>query len=257
MIEKIEIITNINKAYNEQYDKDMYEWRMISAKYKSANIFDLCNNIKFQKVLEVGAGEGSILQYLNDSEFCYNLYALEISRSGLENILNRKMKYLKEALLFNGYDIPYDDNTFDLVILSHVLEHVEYPRILLREIKRVSLYTVIEIPIDFRRNVDMNFTHFLNYGHINIFLPTLLRFLLKSEGFNIIKDKMTITDLEIIKYINKNNSIHKKIIHVLKFYRRKFIYHLLPKTLKEFKSDAYTVLTNNVGVPLESFLKNI
>ena len=48
------------------------DWRLIGAKGKSKNIVTLCENncIKPIKILEVGAGEGSILYWLDKMNFC-------------------------------------------------------------------------------------------------------------------------------------------------------------------------------------------
>ena len=77
-ITKIERILNVNQeitqisktlqsAYDEQYTDKMTEWREIGGKYKAANILNVCKNHEFSKVLECGAGEGSILKFLDES----------------------------------------------------------------------------------------------------------------------------------------------------------------------------------------------
>jgi hypothetical protein len=38
----------------------------------------------------------------------------------------------------SGYSIPYDGSALDLVILAHVVEHLEYPKTLLYEAGRVG-----------------------------------------------------------------------------------------------------------------------
>jgi ubiquinone/menaquinone biosynthesis C-methylase UbiE len=128
----------------------------------------------FKKVLEVGAGDGSILQKLSDYNFGSEYHAVEISDSGVAHIRSRNIKDLVSVQEFDGYKLPFEDDSFDLVILSHVLEHVEHERLLLREIKRVSSNFVIEVPIDYKPNVDKRIKHFLAYGHINMYTPTSL-----------------------------------------------------------------------------------
>jgi hypothetical protein len=43
------------------------------------------------------------------------------------------MRNLAEARTYDGYRIPYGDKRFDLAVLSHVVEHLEHPRLLLYE----------------------------------------------------------------------------------------------------------------------------
>ena len=187
-MQEFKIKTNLQAAYDEQYTADMTAWRELGAKYKAQNIVDLCASLNIEKALEVGAGEGSILKFLNEWSFCDELHALEISQSGINRIQERALSRVKSVQSFDGYIIPYGDDTFDLAILSHVLEHVEFPRLLLRELHRVARYVVIEVPCDFSFNVDQNVEHFLSYGHINVFVPTVLKFLLRTEHFQVVED---------------------------------------------------------------------
>src|SRR6185437_14698963 len=169
-------------------------------------IIDVCKGRTFKKVLEVGAGDGSILKYLADQNFAPDYHAVEISESGVEHILSRKIDALRSARLFDGYHLPFEDNSFDLIILSHVLEHVEHERLLLREIKRVASSFVIEVPCDYKTGVDNRIKHFMAYGHINVYTPTSLRYLLRTEGFDIEKDLVSLIEPEVTRfntYINQ------------------------------------------------------
>ena len=50
------------------------------------------------------------------------------------------------AVLGDGTKLPFKDNSFQFVILSHVLEHVENPEQLLNEIMRVGKSGYVEVP---------------------------------------------------------------------------------------------------------------
>jgi len=56
---------DVKSAYDDFYLGRDEQWRMLGAKYKSINITDVCRGYEFKKVLEVGAGDGSILQQLD------------------------------------------------------------------------------------------------------------------------------------------------------------------------------------------------
>ncbi|HRG52750.1 MAG TPA: class I SAM-dependent methyltransferase [Bacteroidia bacterium] len=231
----MQVSEEVKTAYANQYDQSIIEWRTIAAKYKAKNIVALAKDIKFDSVLEVGCGEGSILHWLSEWDFSKNICAVEISESGIEIVKSKKIKNLKEVLLFDGYKIPYPDNHFDLVVCSHVLEHVEHERVLLREIKRVSKYQIFEVPIDFSFYVDKKLNHFLAYGHINIYTPGLLRFLLLSENFKLKKDILVIYPDEVL-----NRSLKGMALYKARFKNR--ILKLFPYFLG-VKPNAYTVLT--------------
>ncbi len=146
------------------------------------------------------------MKLLAEKNFAPEYHAVEISESGVEHIKARDIPNLKSVEIFDGYRLPFADNSFDLVILSHVLEHVEHERILLRELKRVAGYCVIEVPLDYRPDVDKRIKHFLAYGHINMYTPTSLRYLLKTESFEVVADLTSMIEPEVTKfntYINQ------------------------------------------------------
>ncbi|HVW94734.1 MAG TPA: class I SAM-dependent methyltransferase [Mucilaginibacter sp.] len=252
------ISDNLKNAYEEFYQKHDEEWRMLGAKFKAQHIVEVCSGREFRKVLEVGAGDGSILKLLADKDFAPEYYAVEISESGVERIKARDIENLVSAELFDGYKLPFDNNSFDLIILSHVLEHVEHERLLLREIKRVARHFVIEVPLDYRTGVDKRIKHFLAYGHINIYTPTSLRYLLNSEGFEVEEDLTSMIEPEVTRfntYINQKRT--KNLITQLKISAEYMIKSglgkVLGKKMDEKLANAYTVLCKKADKHLEIF----
>ena len=249
-------ITSVGKtlqsAYDEQYSDTMTDWREICGKYKADNILKVCKDHKFTKVLECGAGEGSILKYLGMTNVFPELYATEISDSGVSQILKRNLQRLKEVKKFNGYEIPYPDKEFDMVYCSHVIEHVEHPRILLRELKRISRYQVFEIPLDYSIGIDRDVQHLLSYGHINIYTPSLFKFLLKSEGYEIISEHLSHMDGEVVLFNwYKNMNLKKTFFRELKlklYPALKLLKRINGKNrYDEYGYSAYTCLAKGVG----------
>jgi ubiquinone/menaquinone biosynthesis C-methylase UbiE len=238
---------NIKHAYDEFYEKHDEAWRMLGAKYKAQHIVDVCKGYTFKKVLEVGAGDGSILKYLADANLAPEYHAVEISDSGVKHIKQRNIPGVKSVQVFDGYHLPFEDNSFDLIILSHVLEHVEHERLLLRELKRVANFCVIEVPRDYKAGVDKKIKHFLAYGHINMYTPTSLRYLLLTEGLEVVADLTSMIEPEVTKfntYINQKKP--KSLVTDLKisteYAVKKALIALFGKDKAEEKANAYTVL---------------
>ena len=148
------------------------------------------------------------------------------------------LRYQCGCRVFDGHHLPYPDDYFDLAYCSHVIEHVEFPRQIIRELKRVSKYQFYEIPIDFSFYVDKKVDHFLSYGHINIFTPALFRFLLHSEGHRVIKDKCGFLNDNVVSRYFKNN-----IFKLLLFKIKTLILSSIPY-LKGIKPSFYCVLVN-------------
>lgn len=184
----MEINRELLESYDRQYTDAMTEWRELGGKYKAENILKVCSGFKFEKVLDCGAGEGSVLQCLDASGVFADLYAIEISSSAISQIQQRRLDHFRGVEKFNGYEIPYPDDTFDMAYCAHVIEHVEHPRQLLRELRRVSRFQVFEVPLDYCVDIDRKVELLHSCGHLNVFTPALFRFLLKSEGFEIVQD---------------------------------------------------------------------
>ena len=227
------------------------EWRMLGAKGKAEHVIKLCaqNNITPERVLEVGAGDGAILRCLAENRFCDHLHALEISQSGVDVILKQGIPGLISCRTFDGYNLPFEDKYFDVVVLSHVLEHVEYERALLREISRVSKYQVIEIPMDCNALKDEVY-HLLgpSYGHINAHTPDSLRFLLATENFSVIDELLGQYSLELQEYDYFVNNSHDRTPKAVEQFRNTYRqseaqFNSLPRAMQEARSSYYAVLT--------------
>ena len=229
------------------------EWRSLGAKHKARNIQNLAKQIGLDphNVLEVGAGDGAILRRLSTDGFGKNLYAVEVSGSGVDVIRRGQIERLISCTKFDGYHLPFDDNYFDLVVLSHVLEHVEYERALLREIKRVSRYQIIEIPMDWTGlNNSSNFLMWQSYGHINAHSPASLRFLLSTEGLLVMADLLQLFPRELAEFdFYVNNCRDRSFRNRFKFWRisiRNRMEHTLRRKSLSERAASYTILTQTM-----------
>ncbi len=202
----MEVSKELKVMYDAQYSDQTEEWRRIGSIGKVDNIVEVTRNHTFTSVIEVGAGDGNILTELSRRHFCPRLTAAEISDSAIRQIKKKNISELVEVRQFDGYTLPFAEGQFDLAICSHVIEHVEHPRQLLREIRRISRQQVFEVPIDFSFRVDRKFKHFDAYGHINIYTPALFNFLLYSEGFEILQNRHALYRREVVDFQNKKYS---------------------------------------------------
>jgi ubiquinone/menaquinone biosynthesis C-methylase UbiE len=233
----MDISNELKTKYDTQYSDKTEEWRKIGAIGKAENIIDLSKGIDFKRVIDIGAGDGNILSLLSEKNFCNDFTAVEISDSAIEQIKKKKIKGLLQIKQFDGYKLPFNDKEFDLAICSHVIEHVEFPRMLLREIKRISKHQIIEVPIDFSFQVDKKFKHYYSYGHINIYTPALFNFLLFTEEFEIIRNKNGLYQKEVIEFQFKKGSVN-----YFKFMIKRLVWKTIPMLMK-LKPNTYTVLT--------------
>lgn len=193
----------------EDYYKDYNErWRELGAREKVIPIIRNCRKqgIEINRVLDVGSGDGQVIEKLSKSSFAKEYYAIDISQSAVNIINNKKINGLKECKKFNGMNIPYEDKTFDLAIITHVLEHVEHTRVLLYELARVSKYVFVEVPLEDKLRLHDEFV-FDKTGHINYFNRKTVRMLLQSCGYEIIEECVEDSLKEVYAFENSKKSI--------------------------------------------------
>ena len=99
--------------------------------------FEFLNDIKIDKILEVGCNIGNQLNLLQDQGY-KNLYGIDIQPYAVE----KAKEFTKGINIIAGsiFDIPFKDNYFDLVYTAGVLIHISPNDIkkAMREIYRAS-----------------------------------------------------------------------------------------------------------------------
>jgi SAM-dependent methyltransferase len=195
----LSVSTSLHNLYDTQYDGQS-NWRRICAVGKAADIATICNGNRFDTVLEVGAGEGAVLQRLDEIGFGRNLYGLEISASGVQIIQERRIGSLREARLFDGYTIPYSDKSFDLIYCTHVLEHVEHERLFLQELKRVARNVFIEVPLEDVFFVGRKIKKAREFGHINFYRRETLINLLRTVGLKPVRYQVVDFSADVLRF---------------------------------------------------------
>jgi SAM-dependent methyltransferase len=178
------------------------DWRRLGAIGKVDNVVRLCRGVAHASVLDVGAGEGSILSRLEELGFGETYSALEVSETGVEAIRSRDLSRLEECRLFDGERIPHEDGRFDLAILSHVIEHVENPRKLLYEAKRVARHVFVEVPLEHNLRLPRDYVAD-DLGHINAYTHRTVRRLLQSCGFEVLDQIVTNRPRETYEFHDK------------------------------------------------------
>lgn len=198
----------IQENYDDYYKDYNERWREIGAREKVIPIIRDCRKqgIEINRVLDVGSGDGQVIERLSEASFAKEYYAIEISQSAVDIINQKNINGLKECKQFDGMHIPYEDKTFDLVILTHVLEHVEHMRILLYELARVSKYVFVEVPLEDKLRLHNEFV-FDKTGHINYFNRKTARMLLQSCGYEVIEECVEDNLKEIYAFDNTKKSI--------------------------------------------------
>lgn len=86
------------------------------------------------KILDVGCGNGNLFTFLPDGK--YELFGVDFS----ENMIIEAKKNCKVKASFSVSDaenLPFDDDTFDIVVCNASFHHYIHPNIVLEEMHRV------------------------------------------------------------------------------------------------------------------------
>jgi ubiquinone/menaquinone biosynthesis C-methylase UbiE len=98
-------------------------------------IGNISKELDSEKILDAGCGEGHCLEHINGVLGEREYYGVDITKEAIDSASTR----CKYAKLFqaNIKKLPFDDNYFDLVICTEVIEHIYDTKAVLSEIERV------------------------------------------------------------------------------------------------------------------------
>ncbi|HWY79359.1 MAG TPA: class I SAM-dependent methyltransferase [Candidatus Sulfotelmatobacter sp.] len=108
-------------------------------------LLEQTNQLKPESILDVGAGEGFILEMFRQKHIIKKLEGIEYMDEALN--LAKKLHPHVKIKKGNIYKLPYKTDSFDIIICTEVLEHLEYPEKALIELKRVAKkYLILSVP---------------------------------------------------------------------------------------------------------------
>lgn len=207
-IDKFQINSH-NAHYDGHYSASELEWRRLGAVDKVNNLEATLAGRKLSSVLEVGCGTGAVLAEIARHGIGDRHVGIDMADPA-EHI-DPGAKGL-ELHVYDGNRLPFADQSFDLVIASHVVEHVPDPRGFLTELSRVSkglLYLEVPCEMNVRSN-SRAIQQSLGIGHINGYTPEYFMVLLQTAGLNVV-------DLRVFDH---SFGVHKFGVSWLKGYAR-------------------------------------
>ena len=96
----------------------------------------ILRDLSFSSLLEVGCGEGYLLQRLEKQLKDVDILASDIS----PEIIDKANSIIPGVpkIIASAYDLPLEDKSKDVVLACEVMEHVQEPMKLLKEAKRIA-----------------------------------------------------------------------------------------------------------------------
>jgi len=153
------------------------------------------------RVLDLGCGNGSLSNLI--AQQGHEVVGAEESESGIKaaRLSFPNSNFIQASI----YDLPYSElaNSFDIVISIEVIEHLLYPKELLRAAKKClkpSGSLILSTPyhgylknlvLALSGRMDQHFTALWDGGHIKFFSTKTMTALLQSEGYMNINFKFT------------------------------------------------------------------
>lgn len=151
-------------------------------------------------VLDLGCGEGrhAIHMYLEEK---VSVLAIDLNPADLATAREKSLAFINPAdqhrqLFFqvaDGRHLPFADNTFDSIVCSEVLEHIEDYQHILQEIRRVLKpggRLAVSVPRYWPEKICWWLSdayHQVEGGHIRIFNAGELRRCIEKQGFGLQK----------------------------------------------------------------------
>lgn len=199
---------SLSNHYASYYANGADDWRNVTARAKAANIIRLwqaTSQVRPRTIVEIGCGDGAVLARLDELGFADAYVGAELSASALELARARKFRAPVHWADVATGSKEIGDQSVDLVVLSHVVEHAADPRGLIAEAARIGRAVFVEVPLEHHWRSPRNW-RWQSLGHINFYTPNTLRWLVESaiapERLNVIAEQVTSVDLDALTFQN-------------------------------------------------------
>lgn len=203
-----------------------------------------------KSVLEVGCGAGGILQYFKEKGF--KTEGIDLGDDYLKYGINNYNLSLYNSSLkdFTPTSKP------DIIIYSHVLEHLLDLKEELSLIKRIShpqTKIYIEVPSlkQMHKGYDLNILKYFHIAHTFHFTLTSLTNLFSINGFKLIMGDEYVKAVfeQSPSYITKiNNDYEAAINYIHKFEKMRWLYFISPKGIKYYSGMSLIKILDKLGL---------
>lgn len=148
---------------------------------------------KPRRVLDFGCGNGVLTYWLHCNDFADDILGVDISATGIRNA---QTHFARQGLRYESIDF-LDESAqvpFDVVVSSHVMEHINEPDVTIQRLKSLAEWMVIEVPLercmvqDFMAKIRRKPREHNPLGHVNFWTKRSFRQFLQENGVMIVRD---------------------------------------------------------------------
>lgn len=203
---------NLVQSFYESHHKDGKRLKQSFLENKRGHLFAEWIG-KNKKILDLGGRDGTLTKYFikNNNVILCDIDKNALAYASKEYQINTKQVDLNKSL-------PFPDNSFDVVLLAEVLEHLPYPTITLGEINRVLKKNgqfIGNVPLAYHlkdRWQILRGRKLLISGD-----PTHLQFLTYDDAQKLISEYFNIEEIVILKGGRLSNKLPKSFARNIAF----------------------------------------
>ncbi|MDD4877723.1 MAG: class I SAM-dependent methyltransferase [Candidatus Nanoarchaeia archaeon] len=120
--------------------KDYCEWKSFDRLYQKIRIKEVIKNIKGKSVLELGCQYGHILSRIQKEKGITSIVGVDIDKKAIKiaRALHPGMTFINQDIMQYNPKIK-----FDKVILPEIVEHLEFPDVILKKAQALARYRII------------------------------------------------------------------------------------------------------------------
>jgi ubiquinone/menaquinone biosynthesis C-methylase UbiE len=226
-------LESIEYFYNHIYGRLNYKTstpKHLFSQVQGDNIFNFISEFSkdIKSIVDIGAGSGDVVKVF--SAKLENAQVIGIDYN--EELVNRFKATRNSKMVVGGVEeLEHGEQKFDLIILSHVLEHIVDLQGFFKKIKTLlnqNSLIYIEVPGIFgyfrdSHYYEHSFEIFHTIAHVYNFTLMTLQRVLEENGFEIIKgdEKIRILvrvsqkkSIESFEYLRVSNFLEKTLPHV-------------------------------------------
>lgn len=179
------------RVYSD-HDERNQRWKELLAE---ANIGPLEQMLRHadvapQTVIDVGCGDGSILEQMSRRGIGTQFIGYEIAPAAVSYVRSRNIPGLEAVHVFDGSSVPEADDSFDLGLLHFVIDQAITPDELLRELRRVARHVLVSVMLDDTARTRGRLQHGESgrFGRIQMYNRDSIRAQLQQSGLRIVAD---------------------------------------------------------------------
>lgn len=163
-------------------------------------------------ILEIGGGHNSISKILGKTKKNLNINLTSFDPNGkiLSNLNHKIIRDFFNSKNIKRYNIK---KKYNLIVHSHLIEHIYSPMEFLSNIYKLldsNGLHIFSIP-NLKKMIENGYANAMNFEHPYYLDESLLDYMLKQNGFKILKKKFFKSSHSIFYVTKKDDKNHKKI----------------------------------------------